>query len=49
MKALSSTEELRPKLQDLRLGGGNGILGGAVKCVEIERKAGGESGSLDKF
>ena len=47
MKALGSTEELRPILHGLRAGGESGIPGGAVKCVEIGKNAGGESDSLD--
>ncbi len=46
MKALGLTEELRPKLYILRAGGVHGIPGGAVKCVDIGRNAGGESGAL---
>ena len=47
MKAPGSTGELRPKL-----GGSSeievcGTSGGAVKCVDIGRNAGGESGTLD--
>ncbi len=33
----------------LRVGEESGIPGGAVKCVDIRRNAGGESGSLDNF
>ena len=46
VKYLGSTEELRPILLGLRSGGESGIPGGAVKCVEIGKNAGGESDSL---
>ncbi len=49
VKALGLTEELRPKLHGLRAGGVHGIPGGAVKCVDIGRNAGGESGALVCF
>ncbi len=47
VKAPGSTGELLPKLQDSSAGGESGTLGGAVKCVDIKRNAGGESDSLD--
>ncbi len=34
-------------LRDLSNGGGTGILGVAVKCVDIERNTRGEGGFLD--
>ncbi len=46
MKSLGSTEELLSELLSLRMGGESGIPGGAVKCVDIRRNAGGESDSL---
>ncbi len=49
VKALGSTEELRPKLLDLRKIEVSGTDGGAVKCVDIIRNTGGESGSLGLF
>ncbi len=47
VKAHGSPVEMHPKLRSLSTGGESGILGVAVKCVDIERNAGGESGSLD--
>ncbi len=49
VKSLGSTEELPLKLPGLRLGGDSGILGVAVKCVDIERNTCGEGGYLDQF
>ena len=49
MKALGSTEELRPKPQGLREAEVSGTDGGAVKCVDIIWNAGGESDVLDLF
>ncbi len=46
MKSLGSTEELRPILLSLRETEVSGTDGGAVKCVDIIRNTGGESGSL---
>ena len=46
MKALGSTEELLGELVDLRQVEASGTLGGAVKCVDIKRNAGGESDTL---
>ena len=46
VKALGSTEELRPKLACLSEIEVSGTDGGAVKCVDIIRNTGGESGSL---
>ncbi len=48
LKALGSTEEVQPKLPVLRAIGESGTPGGAVKCVDIRRNAGGESDSLDR-
>ena len=49
MKSPGSTGELRSKLQDLREIEVSGTDGGAVKCVDIIRNTGGESGSLGLF
>ncbi len=49
VKSLGSTEEVPWILLCLRTGGVSGTLGVAVKCVDIERNAGGESDSLDRF
>ncbi len=49
VKSLGSTEELRPKLPCLRETEVSGTKGGAVKCVDILRNTGGESGSLGLF
>ena len=46
MKAFRSTEEQQLILQDWSAGGESGTSGGAVKCVDIRRNAGGESDSL---
>ena len=47
MKALSSTEEVRPKLQSLSAGEGSGIPQVEVKFVDMGRNTGGEGGHLD--
>ncbi len=47
VKSRGSTPELHSKLRDLRLGWESGILGVAVKCVEIKKNTGGEGGSLE--
>ncbi len=47
VKSHSSTVERHPKLQGWSTGEESGILGVAVKCVDIERNTGGEGGSLD--
>ena len=49
VKSLGSTEELRPKLSCSREIEVSGTDGGAVKCVDIIRNTGGESGLLDLF
>ena len=49
VKSHGSTVEWRSKPQDLRKTGVSGTDGGAVKCVDIIRNTGGESGSLDLF
>ncbi len=49
VKSLGSTEELRPILSGLKETEVSGTDGGAVKCVDIIRNTGGESGSLGLF
>ena len=49
VKYLGSTEELRSKLPGSRKTEVSGTDGGAVKCVDIIRNTGGESGSLGLF
>ena len=49
MKAHGSTVELRLKPLVLRGSEESGTDGGAVKCVDIGRNAGGESDVLDLF
>ncbi len=49
MKSPGSTGELRSKPQGLREIEVSGTHGGAVKCVDIVRNTGGESGSLGLF
>ncbi len=47
VKSPGSTGEGHSKLQGWSTGEESGILGVAVKCVDIERNTGGEGGSLD--
>ncbi len=47
VKGAGPTRGRQMILQDLSNGGGNGILGVAVKCVEFERNTRGEGGFLD--
>ncbi len=47
VKALGLTGEGLGKLVHSSAGGGCGIPGGAVKCVEIRKNVGGEGGILD--
>ncbi len=47
VKSRGSTAKVRRILLGLRIGGGTGILGVAVKCVDIERNTSGEGESLD--
>ncbi len=47
VKSRGLTPELHSKLQGLSAGGESGILGVAVKCVDIKKNAGGEGGSLE--
>ena len=42
VKSHGSTVELRGEPPDLRKVGANGTMGGAVKCVDIDRNAKGE-------
>ncbi len=49
VKAYCLTVELHSKLQDSSTGEESGILGVAVKCVDIEKNTGGEGGSLDGY
>ncbi len=47
VKVHGSTVGCHSKLRDWSAGGESGILGVAVKCVDIKRNAGGEGGSLE--
>ena len=47
VKARGSTTEVHPKLRNSSAGEESGILGVAVKCVDIKKNTGGEGGSLD--
>ncbi len=47
VKAHRSTVELHSKLRGLSAGEESGILGVAVKCVDIKKNTGGEGGSLE--
>ena len=49
VKDLSLTKGRHRKLRELREGGVNGILGGVVKYVDIERNTSGEGDSLALF
>ncbi len=49
VKARGSTPELHPKLRNLSTGGESGILGVAVKRVDIKKNTGGEGGSLECY
>ncbi len=49
VKARGSTPEVHLKLGDLSMGGGSGIPGVAVKCVDIRRNTGGEGDFLDQY
>ncbi len=49
VKYLGLTEEQHSKLLGLRETEVSGTDGGAVKCVDIIRNTGGESGSLGLF
>ena len=49
VKAHGSPVEMHSKLQDLSIGEVSGILGVAVKCVDIKRNTGGEGDLLDEY
>ena len=49
VKSQGSTLELHPKLHGLSTGWESGILGVAVKCVDIKKNTGGEGGSLECY
>ena len=49
VKSPSSTGELPWILVVSRKVGACGTIGGAVKCVDIDRNSGGEGGILDHF
>ncbi len=49
MKSLGLTEELQGILVILSQVGVRGTLGGAVKCVDIQRNASGEIGALGLY
>ncbi len=47
VKSHGPTVELHLKLSGKSAGGESGILGVAVKCVDIKKNTGGEGGSLE--
>ncbi len=47
VKSHRPTVDVHSKLQGLSAGGESGILGVAVKCIDIKRNTGGEGGSLE--
>ncbi len=47
VKSHGSTVKLHSKLWSLSAGRESGILGVAVKCVDIKKNTGGEGGSLE--
>ncbi len=49
VKSHCSTVELHSKLQSWSAGEESGILGVAVKCVDIKKNTGGEGGSLECY
>ena len=49
MKALGSTQEVRPKPLVLRFGGERGIPSVEVKFVDIGRNTGAEGAALDEY
>ena len=49
VKSRGLTPGLHWKLHGLRIGGGSGIPGVAVKCVDIGKNTGGEGGFLAYF
>ena len=48
VKAPGSTRKVRAKLVGLSTGEGIGMLGVAVKCVDIQQNTGGEGGFLER-
>ncbi len=48
-KSHGSTVKWHSKLRNLSTGWESGILGVAVKCVDIKRNTGGEGGSLECY
>ena len=48
VKSQGPTLEVRPKLFGWSAGGGIGMQGVAVKCVDILQNTGGEGGSLER-
>jgi hypothetical protein len=49
VKYCGLTAKGHSKLPDWSTGEESGILGVAVKCVDIKKNAGGEGGSLDRY
>ncbi len=49
VKSHCLTVELHSKLQSWSTGEESGILGVAVKCVDIKKNTGGEGGSLECY
>ena len=49
VKSHCLTVDLHSKLRCLSPGGESGILGVAVKCVDIKKNTGGEGGSLEWY
>ncbi len=49
VKVRGSTAEVHLKLRNLSAGWESGILGVAVKCVDIKKNTGGEGGSLECY
>ncbi len=49
VKSHGPTVKLHSKLRYLRTGRESGILGVAVKCVDIKKNTGGEGDSLECF
>ncbi len=49
VKSHRSTVKLHSKLRNSSTGGESGIVGVAVKCVDINKNTGGEGGSLDGY
>ena len=49
VKSPGSTREVRPRLPRSSAGGGIGMQGVAVKCVDILQNTGGEGGFLVRY